>query len=66
MWQERAKITKAQKDEIGELLTKLSWTKEFYEKEMDLKIDDMFWLQAVSCIGGLEFLINNPKQWKKD
>ena len=56
------KITLGQKAELRELIAKLGWTEEWYEKECG-RIDEMFYFRAIGCIGGLNYLLEHPKQW---
>ncbi len=57
------RASKAQKAELLALISKLGWTQEFYEQGLVWKIEDSLWHQAVAMISGLEFLLDNPKQW---
>ena len=57
------RVTKAQKEEMLELIKKLGWTKDFYEAGIQFKIDTALYFQAASAINGLQFLLENPTQW---
>ena len=60
---EQWRASKAQKEEILQGLAVLGFTLEDYGG--GLTWENMLWFQAVSIIGGLNFLIDNPKSWTR-
>ena len=60
---EQWRASKAQKEEIAQGLEKLGLKIEEYGG--GLTWENMLWHQAISIIDGLNYLIDNPKAWRK-
>lgn len=57
------RASKAQRQEITELLGKLGWRLEDYGG--GLTWENLLWLQAISIINGATWCLENPKAWYK-